>query len=260
MLSNKLALVTGAASGIGLAVAKSFAIEGANVCMVDLQEEALVERIKDLKIAFQNKTLNHSYYKCDVSVKEQVENLFKEIIEKYSETPTIIVNSAGILILKLFIDSDETDFDRLMNVNLKGTFLVSNLAAKKLVENYKNAESPQASIINISSFSAKSSMDYVSVYGASKAGVESLSRSIGRELGKYNIRCNSILPGGILTPMVMNARQPTESGCENTRDNFVSLGRFGKACEVAQLCLFLASEMSSYITGASIECSGGMYS
>ena len=259
MLATKLALVTGAASGIGLAVAKTFANEGATVCMIDIQEETLKTEIENLKNNFENNYLNHSFYTCDVKVREQVINLYKDIQTKYNKIPTIIVNCAGVLCMKLFLNSTENDFDNLIDVNLKGTFNVSHLAAKLLVEKFNSDDfgstETYASIINIASLSGKNAMDFVSLYASTKSGVDALTRSIARELGKYKIRCNSILPGAIFTPMVKKYKQT-----DDRKADFTSLGRFGEASEVAQVCLFLASNMSSYITGASIECSGGMHS
>jgi len=255
MLSGKLALVTGAASGIGFQVAKKFAQQGATICMVDMQKD-ITAVLSELSQS--DRHLNHSSYICDVSQSTDVNTLFKEIKAKYPEhkVPSIIVNSAGITRDNFLVKISEEDFDKVIDVNLKGTFLVTQAAAKELIANYSPQSSPKsyASIINLSSIVGKLGNAGQASYAASKAGVDGLTKSCARELGRYKIRCNTILPGFIRTPM-------TDHVPEKVLQRIVAMipmQRMGDPEEIANLSLFLASDLSSYITGASIDCNGGL--
>lgn len=257
MLTGRLALVTGAASGIGNEIAKSFARHEATVIMIDIQP-TVYQSVNDLD---KSKGQNHSAFTCDVSSSEQVTKLFTDIKERYPEqkVPNVIVNCAGIFILKRLIETTDEVYDKIMNTNLKGTFLITRAAAQELVKNYSEenfkALSTYASIINISSIASKSSFfDNQCVYAATKGGMNSMTKVIADELAKYKIRCNSVLPGAIRTPMNdLDVRPAAKVHCEMSY-----MKRFGETSEVADLCIFLASDMSSFITGALIECTGGM--
>lgn len=259
MLSGRLAIVTGAASGIGLEIAKTFSKNESSVIMVDIKDQ--VNKILD-ELNY-NKNLKHSAFICDVSNAEQVEKLFQSIQDMYGaeKVPDIIVNCAGIQIYGKMIDLDYEKFDKMINTNLRGTFLVSQAAAKLLVANYESKKhlltplNTYASIINISSVNSKGF--YVgasSAYAASKGGIESFTRVMAGELANYQIRCNSILPGPINSPL----NTPDKNPNFEEHKNLTYLKRIGESSEVAQVCVFLASDMSSYITGASIDVTGGI--
>lgn len=259
MLSNKLALVTGAASGIGLSIAHKFAKNGANLILVDVSNQ-----IDTLAKEIQSQTTNTvkvSTHICDISDAKQVNNLFLEIKKQYEnekcKLPNVIVNSAGITRDSFLLKMSEKDFDQVISVNLKGTFLVTQAAARALVETIdlkSNQSESNGSIINLSSVVAKYGNLGQANYSASKAGVEGFSRSVAKELAKYKIRCNIILPGFIKTPMT--DKVPSKYLEQMVR--MVPMGRVGLPNDIADLALFLASDSSSYITGSSIECSGGL--
>jgi 17beta-estradiol 17-dehydrogenase/3alpha(17beta)-hydroxysteroid dehydrogenase (NAD+) len=254
MLSGKLALVTGGASGIGFQIAKALASEGASLCVVDVNKN-IEKTLKQIS----NNNNQHSAYTCDVSSVNDVNKLFETIKQQYSshKVPSIIVNSAGITRDNVLLKISEQDFDKVLQVNLKGTFLITQAATKELLLNHSketNSDKSYASIINIGSIVGKLGNIGQSNYSASKAAVEGLTKSVARELGKYKIRCNCILPGFVRTPM-------TESIPEKHLARLkalIPLGRFGEPEEIAQLALFLATDLSSYITGTSIDCNGGL--
>lgn len=260
MLSKKLALITGAASGIGLDVAKLFSKQGATIIMVD-NSKKVTDLVSNLDKS--NEQI-HTALTCDISKSDQVNELFQNIKQNYPtfKAPNVIVNSAGILTQKSFLELKEEDFDRVIAVNLKGTFLVSQAAAKVLVENFKNvnisATDTYASIVNISSLSARHGFKSAPHYSASKAGVEGLTRAVAQALAKYKIRCNCVAPGYIDTEMAQRA--PNYETAKNALAAQIPLGRMGKPTEVAQACLFLASDMSSYMTGESFLYHGGILS
>ena len=255
-LKNKLALITGANSGIGNEISNLFAKEGATVIAIDIQEH-VYEVPNQL-----DKTLNqqHSAFVCDVSNSEQVSKLFENISEKYKNerVPNVIVNCAGILIYSKLIDTTEDTFDKIVSVNLKGPFLIARRAVQELVKRYPMAKleplESYASIINISSISGKSAFPgNPFIYAATKAGLDSMSKVLACELAEYKIRVNSVAPGPIRTPM----NDPSKRSCAKDHAEMTYMKRFGESSEVAELCVFLASEKSSYITGSSIDVTGG---
>lgn len=257
MLANKIALITGGSSGIGKSIAKLYAKNGANLCLADVAIDKLNILSEEIKTENRDRPIRISTHSCDVSKSVDVENLFKSITEAHKSSPNVIVNSAGITRDQVMIKMSEKDFDHVINVNLKGTFLINQLAVKCLLANAKSAGQnipATASIINIASVVGKYGNIGQTNYAASKAGVEGLTKTIAKELGKFNIRCNAILPGFIATPM-------TDFVPENILQSIIKtipLRRIGQPQEIAELALFLASDSSSYITGASIECSGGI--
>lgn len=258
MLAGRIALVTGATSGIGYQVSKIFAQHGANLIMADINNN-FDELLKDINSLENQKNKKHLTCVCDVSKSDDVKNLFKSIKTTYpDEIPSVIVNSAGVAKSVPFIDLSEDEFNRVLDINLKGTFLVTQAAVKELLNNYKNVKlNPQdtyASIINIGSVIGKFGYPAQASYAASKAGIEGFTKSVAREVGKYQIRCNTILPGFIETPMTQSIPKALKDSI-NAR---TALLRVGEPQEVAAVCLFLASNMSSYVTGASIDINGGL--
>ncbi|XP_004205486.2 estradiol 17-beta-dehydrogenase 8 isoform X1 [Hydra vulgaris] len=244
-LSGRLALITGAASGIGKAVCELFSKEGAIVIGVGLGDVSGV--ISSLKERFDEK---HLSLVVNVSQNKQVEDLVKEICKKYSRPPCIVVNCAGITRDALMVKMSEEEFDDVIDVNLKGTFLVTKHVAAELIK----SKVRNASIINIASIVGKIGNIGQTNYAASKAGVISLTKSAALELSRYNIRCNAVLPGFIETNMTQKIPQNVKEKVKA----MIPLGYFGQADDIARTCLFLASEQSRYITAAAIEVSGGL--
>lgn len=243
-LSNRLAIVTGAAGGIGLEVAKSFAKEGACVILVDINE-LVHERATALNNEHPHQ-LKHSSFVCDVSSEEQVESTFEAIHRVYTEkTPDVIVNNAGIFIDRTMLDSTADDFDKTINTNLRSAFLVTKAAARDLVANFANVKDKlgktetYASIINMASIAGQRSFwGNACHYSASKAGMEALVRMFAHELGQYKIRCNAVCPGPIMSPLQDNAERLAY------HIGLTKLGRVGEAHEGELLLLHYIFEIN----------------
>ncbi|XP_038671435.1 estradiol 17-beta-dehydrogenase 8 isoform X4 [Scyliorhinus canicula] len=214
-LSSRLALVTGGGSGIGRAVCQRFAKDGASVAVVDIDEGAAAETLRSLSSDQQQ----HSVFITDVTSSKSVHKLVADIQTQFSRPPCVAVNCAGITVDGLLLKMQEEAFDKVLKVNLK----VGNVGQTN--------------------------------YTASKAGVVALTKSSAKELARFGIRCNTILPGFIDTPMVAKVPQKVL----DTVLLLVPLGRLGDPSEVAAACSFLASDDSSYITGASLEVTGGLF-
>ena len=260
MLSNKLALVTGAGSGIGEATCKLFAKEGATVIGIDRNDS--VHGVINALEAPINTATKHSSYIVDVSNSSQVNDLYKKIKGDYPDqkVPTVIVNCAGITQVIPILEFSEEDFDRIMDVNFKGTFLINQGALRELVANYDDAKFGEydtyASIINIASCLARTSPEGRAPYCASKAAVDALTRGLCREFGKYKIRCNSLCPGYVLTPMILIPLYEEDNKMAKV---VTPLQRASIAYEQAKVCLFLASDLASFVTGSAVVADGGAY-
>nr|UST29461.1 estradiol 17-beta-dehydrogenase 8-like [Haliclona caerulea] len=247
LLSGRLALVTGGASGIGRAICQSLAKAGASVAVVDKNIEGAEETGHSLAKIGRSQ---HSYHCADVTSSLQVNKLILKVQEDHQRPPCILVNSAGITKDALFLKMKEEAFDEVIDVNLKGTFLMSQFTSKAMVDQ----KISNGSIINIASIVGKTGNIGQANYTASKAGVEGLTRTCARELARFGIRCNAVLPGFINTPM-------TEKLPEEIMQKFIQLipmGRMGQPSDIADVVNFLASDLSSYITGISIEVTGGL--
>ncbi|KXJ10430.1 estradiol 17-beta-dehydrogenase 8 [Exaiptasia diaphana] len=246
ILSGRLALVTGGASGIGRAVCESFAKQGAIVAVVDKD----INGAKETAESLQNNNQSHAFYSVDVSSSDEVGNLIKDVRAEHERAPCILVNSAGIIKDALFLKMKEDQFDDVIKVNLKGTFLMSQHVSKAMVED----KIVNGSIVNISSMSGKIGNVGQANYAASKTGVQGLTRTCARELARFGIRCNAVLPGFIDTPMTKQV--PEE--LMNQVVGMIPLNRMGQPSEIADAVTFLASDLSSYITGISLDVNGGL--
>merc|ERR1712098_569166 len=243
VLSGRLALVTGGGRGIGRAVCQVLARENAKVVVTDLSMDSCQETMQSLTQD------DHFSVASDVSQAGSVNDCFKQILDKYKRAPDIIVNSAGITKDGFMLRMKEEDFDKVIDVNLKGTFLVTQAASSLMKE--KNVS---GSIVNIASVVAKTGNIGQANYTASKAGVIGFTKTAAKELGKFGIRVNVILPGFIKTPM-------TDVVPDKIKEAFVSqipLGDFGDPIDIAEVTSFLASNRSKYITGASFDVNGGL--
>ncbi|CAH2068281.1 unnamed protein product, partial [Iphiclides podalirius] len=250
IVSGKLAFVTGAGSGIGRAACQVLSREGATVIAADKNYEAAMETIKTYTAlaSGSNAVGDHSAAELDVSSSNSVADLLTKLQKQFKKPPTIIINSAGITRDNWLLKLSEDDFDSVQDVNLKGTFLVMQTFAKVLT-----AASLPGSIVNISSIVAKYGNMGQTSYAASKAGVIGMTKSAAKELGKFNIRINAILPGFIDTPMVKTVPDKVKEGLLK----MIPLGRMGDPTEIAEVITFLSSDKSSYITGATVDVSGG---
>ncbi|KAJ8000107.1 hypothetical protein DPEC_G00201410 [Dallia pectoralis] len=248
-LISRLAVVTGGGSGIGRAVCQRLASEGATVVVADISPESANQTMSSLTLDFKGQ--NHMAAAVDVSSRESVEMLFTDIQCRYFQPPSVCVNAAGITQDEFLLKMNDEDFDRVIQVNLKGTFLLTQAAGKALVA----CGAPKGSIITMGSIVGKVGNIGQVNYSASKAGVEGLTKTAAKELSRYGIRCNCVLPGFITTPMTDKVPEKVITKITS----LVPLGRMGEPSEVADVCAFLASDDSRYITGTSIEVTGGLY-
>ncbi|XP_053159508.1 (3R)-3-hydroxyacyl-CoA dehydrogenase [Hemicordylus capensis] len=244
-LQGALALVTGGGSGIGRAICIRLAREGALVAIADCDEAGAAKTLKELQAG------DHGALPVDVGCAKSVSDLMTHIQDRFSRPANVCVNCAGITMDEFLLKQTEEAFDAVLRVNLKGTFLVTQAVARALVA----CGASGGSIINVGSIVGKvGNLGQVN-YAASKAGVEALSKTVAKELARYNIRCNTVLPGFIRSPM-------TDKVPQKVLDKFASmvpLGRLGEPEDVADVCAFLASNESQYITGASVEVTGGLF-
>ncbi|XP_077340814.1 (3R)-3-hydroxyacyl-CoA dehydrogenase [Lithobates pipiens] len=248
-LKSTLALVTGGGSGIGRAVCQRLSREGASVAVVDVNINSANDTLQTLSSNLPGQ--EHAAFTADVSQGDSVGALMEQIQSRFSAPPRVAVSSAGITRDEFLLHLSEEAFDSVLSVNLKGTFLITQAVARAILATGQNG----GSIINIGSIVGKVGNLGQANYAASKAGVEGLTRTAAKELAKFDIRCNTVLPGFIATPM-------TDKVPQKVLDKFAGLipmGRLGQPEDIADVCAFLASNDSRYITGTSIEVTGGLY-
>jgi NAD(P)-dependent dehydrogenase (short-subunit alcohol dehydrogenase family) len=240
-LENKVALVTGAAQGIGFACAQAFANEGARVVLADVNGD------KGRKAA---DSIGAAFARCDVSRKDQVVAAVEMAVENQGRLDILVAN-AGIVHAADFLDLKEEDFDRVLSVNLKGIFLAGQAAARQMVK-----QGGGGSIINMSSVNAVMAIPNQVPYVVSKGGINQLTKVMALSLAPHKIRVNGIGPGTILTELARTAVLGNKEA-ERKILSRTPLGRMGEPDEVAQVAVFLASDESSYITGQTIYPDGG---
>ena len=247
-LDGKTAIVTGAASGIGLAIAERFARDGMRVVIADVDTEkgALAER--DL-----GRIGEVRFVKTDVARKLDVHNLVAAAIDAFGEID-VLVNNAGIVHGADFLDLREEDFDRVMGVNLKGAFLAGQAVAQVMVDKVKAGGSP-GSIVNMSSINAVFAIANQVPYSISKGGVSQLTKVMALSLAPYGIRVNAIGPGSIITDMLASVN--SDPAARTRVLSRTPIGRVGEPSEIAAIAAFLASPEASYITGQTIYADGG---
>ena len=244
LLEGKNILITGGSRGIGKSIVEVLFNNGANVGFTFSSSESAANEIA--------KNLNSSSQKCiayksDASKLDQCEKLVESFLNDF-ETIDVLINNAGITKDNLLMRMSEDDFEKVMEVNLKSVFNMTKACQRVFLKNRKG------SIINMSSVVGVKGNAGQSNYAASKAGIIGFSKSIAQELGSRSIRCNVIAPGFIKTEMTDNL---SDSIIESWTEN-IPLKRPGESNDVANLCLFLASDLSSYITGQVINVDGGL--
>lgn len=234
-LNNKIAIITGAASGIGKATAMLFAEERAKVVVADINENDGKKVVNEI-----NKSGNALFVKCDVSNSSDVKKMVDFVIEKYKKID-VLVNNAGVYWQGTVEDMNEKNYNKLMSINLKGPFLCSKYVIPLMKKN-KNG-----SIVNISSDLGIRPEPESPAYCASKAGLISLTKSMALAYAKYNIRVNAVCPGPIDTQLLRSTftKRELKQYIKNTL-----IGRLGTPKEVAKVVLFLASDDASYVNGA----------
>ncbi|WP_305986816.1 SDR family NAD(P)-dependent oxidoreductase [Roseibium sp. MMSF_3544] len=247
-LENKVAIVTGAAQGIGFAVAKRFLMDGAKVVIADIDDTTGEEAVEDLS------TLGEVIYiHCNVAERLDVRNMVAETLNAYGDID-ILVNNAGIVGGADFLELEEDDFDRILGVNLKGAFLCSQAVARHMVEKIEGGGDPGC-IINMSSINSVLAIPNQIPYCVSKGGVSQLTKTTALALAPHGIRVNAIGPGSIMTEML--AAVNSDPAAKQRIMSRTPLLRIGEPSEIAGVAAFLASEDAGYVTGQTIFADGG---
>lgn len=248
-LKGKVAIVTGSTSGIGIGIARLFAAEGAKVVICGRREEkgqAVVERIK-------NEGGEASYHFMDITVTESIEKLFEDTAEKYGKIDILVNNAANVALKDGRVDELTLEmWDAIFQSDIRGTFY-----ATKCVIPYMQKNKNGGSIVNIGSMASCGGDLGSTAYACAKAGVDLLTQSTALQYGKQNIRCNCVRPGLIVTPE-NEAHVP-----QPVKDIFTSnimVNRYGCPEDIGHMCVYLASDESSYVTGQIVNVDGGLNS
>lgn len=247
-LEGRTAYITGGSKGIGKAIAKSFAYEGANVCIVDLDEKALHQ----MKEECQSEGLGVITLTSDITKREQVEGSMEETVQKFGGID-ILVNNAGVIRDNLLYKMTEDDWNIVMDVHLKGTYFCSQTVQKYMVKQHYGR------IINVSSTSALGNKGQAN-YATAKAGIQGFTKTLAIELGKYGITVNAVAPGFIQTDMTKATAERLGMDFEElieTRKKQIPVGRAGKPEDIANAALFFALEASSFVNGQVLYVAGG---
>jgi NAD(P)-dependent dehydrogenase (short-subunit alcohol dehydrogenase family) len=245
-LSGKTAIVTGSRRGIGRAIALAMAREGANVFVSDISREDCQKVVGEIeKLGRKGLAL-----KCDVSSSKDVEDMVKRTVAEFGKVD-ILINNAGIMDFKPFLELTEEEWDKTLNVNLKGQFLCARAAGRVMIK------SKWGRIINIASISSGGcgiAFPLIAHYTASKGGVMALTEALAMELTPQGINVNAICPGAIDTDISKGVKESGQLAQVLAR---IPKGRLGQPEEIANLAVFLASEEADYISGAAIVIDGG---
>jgi 3-oxoacyl-[acyl-carrier protein] reductase len=242
-LKNKVAVVTGGARGIGREIAQVLASQGVGIAIVDVEEDAAGATARDLES--QGGTARA--YRCDVSSYEEVEALGKAILGDFGQVD-FLVNNAGITRDRLMMRMTSEDWNLVMAVNLTGAFNFCKAFAPGMLRQRSG------SIVNIASVIGQMGNAGQANYGASKAGLIGLTKSLAKEFAGRGVRVNAVAPGFIRTAMTDALKEEIQEQMRVA----IPLGRFGEPGDVANIVLFLVSGLSSYVTGQVINCDGGM--
>lgn len=249
LLEDKVALITGAGRGIGKVIAEIFVKQGAKVVVGDIKENW----VKNLATAINNKKDGSAVsVSLDISDPKSVDLAVQTAVDTYNKLD-ILVNNAGIYRSHPFLDFTLKDFDLIYRVNVRGTFLCSQAAAKQMVKQEKGG-----SIICIASASGKKPDPGGTAYNSSKSAVIGLTRMMALELGEFNIRVNCILPGATDTEMLRGVFE-AEPGLKKILEERTPLGKMARPEDQANAAVFLASELASHITGEQLVVSGGEF-
>ena len=242
-LASHVAVVTGGARGIGREIALLFAKEGADLALFDVNEEQLAGTVKELE-ALGRRAVG---LKVDVTNAAVVEEAVAKVLDKLGRLD-ILINNAGITQDGLLMRMDETQWDRVLDINLKGTFLCTRAVAKAMLKARRGRIVSIASVVGLMGNPGQAN------YAASKAGIIGLTKSVAKELGSRGITCNAIAPGFIKTEMT--DRLPDDVKQKLFAN--IPLGQFGEPSDVAQAVLFLVSDAARYITGHVLVVDGGL--
>lgn len=244
ILKGKTAIITGASRGIGKGIAEVFAREGANVAFTYSSSEGPA---LELQAALENEGVKAKAYKSNAASYEEAETLVAQVLEDFGGVD-ILINNAGITMDNLLMRMSEADFDKVIEVNLKSVFNMTKAIQRTFLKQR------HGSIINMSSVVGVKGNAGQANYAASKAGMIGFTKSVALELGSRNIRCNAIAPGFIETEMTEKLDEKTVQGWRDA----IPLKRGGSPEDIANACLFLASDLSAYVTGQVLNVDGGM--
>lgn len=242
-LNNKVAIITGSSRGIGKSIAIKLAQNGAAV-VINYSHSA--DKANQTVAEIKDKGGNAISLQADVSKVTEIENLFEQTVSKLGQVD-ILVNCAGIVIYKPLVEVTETDFDKIVAVNIKGTYFACQQAVKKMNEGGR--------IINISSTTTAMMLPTYSAYVATKGAVEQVTRVLAKEVGSRGITVNVVSPGPTDTPLFREGK--TEEQIKKFGD-MAALGRIGETEDIADVVAFLASDDSRWITGQNIRANGGL--
>jgi NAD(P)-dependent dehydrogenase (short-subunit alcohol dehydrogenase family) len=243
-LKDRIAIVTGASKGIGLACAERFAADGATVIMSDVDDGAGEAAAK---------TIGATYMHCDVSKASEVNALVEAVVRRFGAID-ILMNNAGIAMAGDFLGITEADLDKVLGINLKGSFLMLQACARHMVKQAEAGRKPGA-IINMSSVNDTLAIPTIVSYCMSKGGVSQLTRATSIYLAPYGIRVNAVGPGSIRTDMYKGV--VADPAAVKRVMSRTPMGRPGEPAEVASIAAFLASDDASYVTGETIYVDGG---
>ncbi len=246
-LKDKVALVTGATSGIGKAIAERFAAEGAHVA-VNYREKG--DNAKIASGMLQSFAAPGMAAVADVTDRREIEQMFAQIIAKFGRID-IVVNNAGMEIKKPFVDVTDDEWNKVLQVNLYGPYVVSQVGARQMIKQGSGGK-----LIYISSVHEDIPFPEYTAYCASKGAIRMMMRNLAMELAPYQINCNNIAPGAIATPI--NQAVLDDPQAKNNAISEIPWGRFGKPEEVASVAVFLASDESAYVTGSTYYVDGGL--
>lgn len=243
--SQQVILVTGASRGIGRAIAERFARDGALVIINYVQSQAAAEETRS---GIAQSGGQAELLRFDVANGDEVHTAFQQIVEKHGRID-VVVNNAGLAIDNLLLRLKEEEWERVMDVNLKGVFLCTKAAARPMLRQRSGR------IINLTSVVAQTGNPGQAAYTAAKAGVIGFTRTMAKELASRSVTVNAVAPGFIETDMTGSLPEEVKSGYLS----LIPAGRWGTAGEVAEVVAFLASPLAGYITGQVININGGMY-
>lgn len=246
LLENKNVIVTGASRGIGKAIAEKLADQGANIAFTYLHSE---DKAKALENELSERNIKAKAYKSNAADFAACETFVKEVLQDFGSID-VLINNAGISKDNLLLRMSEEQWDDVMQTNLKSVYNMCKQVIRPMMKARQGAIVNMSSIIGIRGNAGQSS------YAASKAGIIGFTKSVAKELGSRNIRCNAIAPGFIETDMTGYLKEGEAA------DNFISqipLGRFGQGEDIANVALFLSSSLSGYVTGQVISVCGGLH-
>lgn len=244
-LDAKVAVITGGARGMGAEEAQLFAAEGATVVLADVLDadgQATAAKIDQA-----------SYHHLDVRAEDQWQAIVDQVMADHGRID-VLVNNAGVDLVKKLLATTIEDFERVTDINLRGTFLGMRTVADAMIK----AELP-CSIVNVSSVAGLQGVANHGVYSASKFGVTGITKAAAKEWGRYGIRVNSIHPGIIETPMTVDMRSFTDPEVRQRVERTIPLRRMGQARDIANMALFLASDDSDYCSGQAYIVDGGVH-